>query len=47
MRCKAVVRLKLPCVWEKLYKRVLFDVSDVVVMSFCVPGVALCYIALV
>ena len=33
---------KLPCLWEKLQKRVFFDVSEDVVMSFCVAGVALC-----
>ena len=42
VRCKTVVRLKLPCLWEKSQKRVLFDVSEDVVMSFCVAGVALC-----
>ena len=42
VRCKTVVRLKLPCLWEKLQKRVFVDVSQDVVMSFCVAGVALC-----
>ena len=42
MRCKTVGRLKLPCQWEKLRKRVFFDVSEDVLMSFCVAGVALC-----
>ena len=42
MRCKTVMRLKLPCLWGKLQKRVFFDVSEDVVMSFCVAGVALC-----
>ena len=32
---------KLPCLWEKSQKRDLFDVSEAVVMSFCVAGVAL------
>ena len=36
------MRLKLRCLWEKSQKRVLFDVSEDVVMSFCVAGVALC-----
>ena len=42
VRCKTVVRLKLPCLWEKSQKRVFFDVSEAVVMSFCVARVALC-----
>ena len=33
---------KLPCLWEKSQKRDFFDVSEAVVMSFCVAGVALC-----
>ena len=33
-----IVRLKLPCLWEKLQKRVFFDVSEDVVMSFCLAG---------
>ena len=33
---------KLPCLWEKSQKRDFFDVSEDVVMSFCVAGVALC-----
>ena len=42
MRCKTVARLKLPCLWEKSQNRVVLDVSEAVVMSFCVAGVALC-----
>ena len=42
VRCKTVVRLKLPCQWEKSHKRVFFDVSEDVVTSFCVAGVTLC-----
>ena len=38
----AVVRVKLPCLWEKSQKRVFLDVSEDVVMSFCMAGVALC-----
>ena len=37
-----VVGAKLPWRWEKSQKRDLFDVSEAVVMSFCVAGVALC-----
>ena len=39
----AVVAAKSPCLWEKLQnsKRVFFDVSEDVVMSVCVAGVAL------
>ena len=37
----AVVGAKLPCLWEKSQKRDFFDVSEAVVMSFCVAGVAL------
>ena len=32
---------KLPCLWEKSQKRHFFDVSEAVLMSFCVAGVAL------
>ena len=42
VRCATIVRLKLPCLCEKLQKRVFFDVSQHVLMSFCVAGVALC-----
>ena len=42
MRCATLVRLKLPCLWEKSHKRVFSDASQDVVMSFCVAGVALC-----
>ena len=38
----AVAGAKLPCLWEKSQKRDFFDVSEAVVMSFCVAGVALC-----
>ena len=38
----AIVGAKLPCLWEKSQKRDFFDVSEAVVMSFCVAGVALC-----
>ena len=41
MRCATLVMLKLPCLWEKSQKRVFFDVSEAVVMAFCVAGVAL------
>ena len=34
MRCKTVVRLKLPCLWEKSHKRVFFDVSEDVSCRF-------------
>ena len=47
VRCKTVVRLKLPCLWERSHKRAFFDVSQDVLMSFCVAGVALCDIPLV
>ena len=40
--CKTVVWLRLPCLWEKSQKRFCFDVSQDVLMSFCVAGVALC-----
>ena len=36
-----VVGAKLPCLWEKLHKRDFLDMSEAVVMSFCVAGVAL------
>ena len=39
--CMTVVRLKLPCLWEKPQKRVFLDVSEDVLMSFCMAGVAL------
>ena len=42
VRCKTVVKLKLPRLWKKSQKRVLFDVSQDVLLSFCVAGVALC-----
>ena len=37
----AVVASKLPCLLETSQKRDFFDVSEDVVMSFCVAGVAL------
>ena len=37
----AFVGAKLPCLWDKSQKRDFFDVSEAVVMSFCVAGVAL------
>ena len=37
----AVVGAELPCLWEKSQKGDFFDVSEAVVMSFCVAGVAL------
>ena len=40
--CTTVVRIKLPCLWEKSQKRVFLDVSEDVLMSFCVAGMALC-----
>ena len=43
VRCKTVIRLKLPSMGES-QKRVFFDVSEDVVMSFCAAGVALCEI---
>ena len=41
-RCVTLARVKLQCLWEKLPKRVFLDVSEDVVMSFCVAGMALC-----
>ena len=38
----AVVAAKLPRLWEKWQKRVVFDVSEDVVRWFGVAGVALC-----
>ena len=43
----AIVASKLPCLWEKSQKCVFFDVSQDVLMSFCVAGAALCDISLV
>ena len=43
----AIVAEKLPCLWEKPQKRVFLDVSEDVLMSFCVAGVALCDIGCV
>ena len=40
--CAAVVRVKLPCLWGKPQKRIFLDVSEDVLMSFCVAGMALC-----
>ena len=40
--CATVVAEKLPCLWGKPQKRVFFHVSEDVVMSFLVAGVALC-----
>ena len=40
--CAAVVAEKLPCLTGKRPKRVFLDVSEDVLMSFCVAGVALC-----
>ena len=40
--CATVVAEKLPCLWGKPPKRVFLDVSEDVLMSFCVAGVALC-----
>ena len=37
-----VVRIKLPCLWGKPPKPVFLDVSEDVLMSFCVASVALC-----
>ena len=39
--CAAVVRVKLACLWGKPPKRVFLDVSEDVLISFCVAGVAL------
>ena len=39
--CATVVRVKLPCQWGKPQKRVFLDVSEDVLVSFCVPSVAL------
>ena len=44
--CAVFVAEKLPCLWEKPPKRVSFDVSEDVLLSFCVAGVALCAIRL-
>ena len=38
----AIVAEKLPCLWEKPQKRVFFDVSEDVLMPFCLAGVSLC-----
>ena len=40
--CTTVVRVKLACLWGKPPKRVFVDVSEDVLISFCVAGVALC-----
>ena len=40
--CTTVVAEELPCLWGKPPKRVFLDVSEDVLMSFCVAGVALC-----
>ena len=40
--CAAVVRVKLACLWGKPQKHVFRDVSEDVLISFCVAGVALC-----
>ena len=40
--CTTVVRVKLACLWEKPQKRVFLDVSEDVLMSFRVAGMALC-----
>ena len=40
--CATVVRVKLPCLWEKPQERVFLDVAEDVLMSFCGAGVALC-----
>ena len=40
--CTTVVRVKLPCLWGKPQKRVFLDVSEVVVMLFCMASIALC-----
>ena len=40
--CATVVAEKLPCLGGKRPKGVFLDVSEDVVMSFCVAGVALC-----
>ena len=40
--CATVVAEKLACLWGKPQKRVFLDVSEDVLMSFCVAGVALC-----
>ena len=40
--CEAVAGLKLPCLWGKSHKHVFLDVSEDLLMSFCVAGVALC-----
>ena len=42
VRCATVVKLKLPCLWQKSHKRVFCDVSEDVAMSFWMAGVALC-----
>ena len=41
MRTTAV-RVKVACLWGKPQKRVFLDVSEDVLMSFCVACVALC-----
>ena len=37
--CATVMRLTLACLWRKPHKRVFLDVSEDVLMSFCVAGV--------
>ena len=40
--CVTCVAEKVPCLWRKPQKRVSFDVSEDVLMPFCVAGFALC-----
>ena len=40
--CTTVGGLKLACLWGKPQKRVFIDVSEDVLMSFCMAGKALC-----
>ena len=40
--CATVVRVKLACPWGKPQKHVFLDVSEDVLMSFCMAGVVLC-----
>ena len=40
--CTTVVRVKLACLWRKPQERVFLDVSEDVLMSFCMAGVVLC-----
>ena len=40
--CATIGGLTLTCLWRKPQERVFLDVSEDVLMSFCMAGVALC-----